>query len=145
MFMEFRDCKSHKQSDESSCKCWILWDHLSYKLGAILGCNDMQKNSFKIKLLNTTQSKTQIDKSVARNSYPAWHGCKQLISNSIDMELIANSIQTRGVMLSLALLPERPVHIFGQKKEEEQGDTEVRNLHKFTSASEKNYSNTVCV
>lgn len=104
------------------------------------------KNSFKRKLLNTTQLKTQRDESGAQNCYPAWHGCKQLISNSIDTELIANSIQTIGAMLSLALLPERPVHIFGQKKEEEQGDTESEKsalIH--LSMGKKNYSNTVRV
>ena len=89
------------------------------------------------------QPKTQTANSGARNCYPAPHCCKQLISNSIDIELIANSIelianstQTRGARLSLALLPEEASSLWPDKRRSK-GTLKVQNLSTFTSASAK--------
>ena len=99
------------------------------------------------------QPKTQRAKSGARNCYPARHCCKQLISNSIDIELIANSIeliansiQTRGARLSLALLPEKASSLWPDKRRRSKETLKVRNLHTITSASAKQLQQlTLCI
>lgn len=89
----------------------------------------------------------------ARHCYPAPHCCKQLISNSIDLELransielIANSIQTRGARLSLALPPEKASSLWTDKRRRSKRTLKARNLHTFTSASAKQLQHhTLCI
>lgn len=89
----------------------------------------------------------------ARHCYPAQHCCKQLISNSIDLELranstelIANSIQTGGARLSLALPPEKASSLWTDKRRRSKRTLKARNLHTFTSASAKQLQHhTLCI